>query len=115
MHPAFTFGRGDIDALARDLVATPGAVGAGPSPTTQELWARLHRDGTGSNALLDDVRAHLPCPVCVEHFDAYRREHPPAFGRGWFPWTVAFHNAVNARLGKPVLPLGTASRIWSRR
>ena len=31
----------------------------------------------------------------------------------YFEWTVAQHNLVNARLGKPQLSVADAHRIWS--
>ncbi len=81
---------------------------------TPEIWAWLHVDSRGSWALLHALRAELPCKPCVEHYDAYLRERPPVFGAGWFAWTVAFHNEVNVRIGKPFVPLAKAAYLWGR-
>lgn len=80
--------------------------------TTQELWTVLHCHPHGSHALLEHVRAELPCPSCVEHFDAFRRVYPPVYGPGWFEWTVELHNSVNALLEKPEWSLAEATRAW---
>lgn len=44
---------------------------------------------------------------CAQHWDAILRDEPPDLtSRAHFYWwTVAVHNQVNARLGKPVIAL----------
>lgn len=48
---------------------------------------------------------NLPCPECRLHAIQYAREYPPDFsGTDRFQtWAWRFHNAVNHRLGKPLL------------
>jgi hypothetical protein len=79
-----------------------------------QLWAALHTDPRGSWRLLRRVRAELPCETCVRHFDLFVRVFPPAFGEGWFAWTVQLHNNVNVRLGRPLWTLDQARRLWGR-
>lgn len=45
----------------------------------------------------------LPCLKCRNEYIAYKSSTPPA--KPYFQWTVAFHNSVNARLGKSQFPL----------
>jgi len=47
----------------------------------------------------------LPCPECRVHATTYAREYPPDFSgsTGLQTWAWRFHNAVNYRLGKPLM------------
>lgn len=47
----------------------------------------------------------LPCPECQQHATAYARSYPPDFSgsSGFQTWAWRFHNAVNNRLGKPLM------------
>jgi hypothetical protein len=47
----------------------------------------------------------LPCPECKYHATAYARAYPPDFSgsAGFQTWAWRFHNAVNLRLGKPLM------------
>jgi len=40
-----------------------------------------------------------PCEICRAHISEYLEEHPPEMSEFWM---CTFHNAVNARLGKPI-------------
>lgn len=82
--------------------------------TPPQLWALMHTDPQGSPMLLRTVFLELPCRECRLHFQAYQREDPPAYGAGWFAWTVRFHNAVNVRLGRAPWTLEEAARMWGR-
>lgn len=74
------------------------------------------------SALVDLVRGYvvlLPCAECRGHFaallDAYPPEAAARSGRQAFArWTVDAHNAVNARLGKPLLTYDQAARRYAR-
>lgn len=60
----------------------------------------------------------LPCIKCQEHLLKAMEELPldMAFVSGrksLFKWTVDLHNAVNARLGKPLVSYEDAERRWS--
>jgi hypothetical protein len=63
--------------------------------------------------------ALLPCAECRGHFSALLEAHPPEIaaqqGReGFARWTVDAHNAVNARLGKPLFTYDQAARRYAR-
>ncbi|GFR89101.1 sulfhydryl oxidase [Elysia marginata] len=47
----------------------------------------------------------LPCLECRIHSTKYAREYPPDFSgsAGFQTWAWRFHNAVNYRLGKPLM------------
>ena len=47
----------------------------------------------------------LPCPECRLHATRYARLYPPNFsgGSAFQTWAWRFHNAVNHRLGKPLM------------
>jgi hypothetical protein len=65
----------------------------------------------------------LKCGTCKPHCIAYQKEHP--ISRYWnvkdengqdigmFKWSWAFHNAVNSRLGKPIMDFKTAYDLYS--
>jgi hypothetical protein len=59
------------------------------------------------------------CAKCRNHAKEYVRSHPllPAVEStdplSLFKWTVDFHNAVNLRLGKPMINWQKAEKMWS--
>lgn len=88
-------------------VVAPEAWGRG-------VWFMLHKwsanmentpeNATSFIAMLEVILPNLPCGTCAQHATTYLRRHPPIYNGDdpyWaFRWTVAFHNAVNARLQK---------------
>lgn len=81
------------------------------------LWAEIHRRALvtagDDSAYLATIAPRLPCATCRPHWLEMLARTPPEFGAGYFPWTVARHNEVNARLGKPVISEDKARAIWS--
>lgn len=65
----------------------------------------------------------LKCNTCNKHCNAYIKKHPikdywnvkndKGEDIGMFKWSWAFHNAVNVRLGKPVMDFKTAYHLYS--
>lgn len=68
----------------------------------------------------------FPCTVCRGHCTDYISNHPmeeylgvyvdikgEKLMVGLFVWTVIFHNAVNARLNKPIMSWNTACDIYA--
>lgn len=65
----------------------------------------------------------LPCGVCRDHCSDYIKNHPFSQCYGvrdkngrdicLFKWTWEFHNAVNSRIGKPILDFDTAYSMYS--
>lgn len=93
-----------------------------PESWGRGVWFTLHRwtanmKNTPENAdafreMLDVVLRGLPCGNCARHAVSYLERNPPVFNDQdpyWaFRWTVAFHNAVNARIQKPLMSFGEA-------
>ena len=86
-------------------------------------WAELHLFALRNEwkgRLLHEWFVHwasdLPfegCP-CKEHFDQWVNQNPPDY-INFFPWTVRLHNAVNERIGKPVIEVDAARKLWKTR
>jgi hypothetical protein len=101
--------------------AAVGGDGRGPPPTKDVWgplgWAWLHRqaiDFPAAPAPPEQAAAFirfwafvqtLPCAECRVHATRYAREFPPDFSgsAGYQTWAWHFHNAVNRRLGKPLM------------
>ncbi len=89
-----------------------------------ELWAELHKLGlvmdAGVTSHTDAVRylawmkKRLPCGDCQAFYVDYLATHPPTFDGGFFNWTVTLHNAVNTKLGKPLVTEETARTLWTK-
>jgi hypothetical protein len=104
---------GGIDVASFKAEGAPPFQGA-------ELWAEIHsralrHDGSDDSAFIATVTARLPCSTCRPHWLAFLGATPPDFGPGYFAWTVAAHNEVNTRLGKPIVSIGQAFGIWTAR
>ena len=78
------------------------------------LRALAHRGDIDDTPFIDSVTSRLPCSTCRPAWLAFLAAMPPVFGPGYFVWTVAAHNEVNARLGKPILSAEQALEIWQR-
>ncbi len=48
---------------------------------------------------------------CRSFYNKYLKSTPPTFNK-YFEWTVGLHNAVNKKLGKPLISLEVARNIW---
>lgn len=81
------------------------------------LWAELHTralayGGNDDSAWLATFAHRLPCSTCRPHWLEMVQRTPPDFSEGYFAWTVARHNEVNARLGKRHVPIEEARELW---
>lgn len=96
-------------------------------PGTWDFLTRLAVKAVNSKLELEFKRElteaceGYPCHVCAGHCKEYMKNHPvdKYFGMfimvngqkvmiGMFIWIWKFHNAVNARLGKPIMDWDTA-------
>lgn len=88
-------------------------------PWCRPAWAALHRaaircpdepSAAEARTLAAGLRAFLaalPCADCRAHATAYAARVPPPCGDGSAAlqsWVWEFHNAVNQRLRKPLVP-----------
>jgi hypothetical protein len=78
------------------------------------LWRELHTKTDATPEYVASFRSRIPCGDCRKGWDVLQERFPPVYGEGWFEWTWRAHEAVNAHLGKPQVPLDDARRIWSR-
>ena len=86
------------------------------------LWNQLHQraikhDGTNDQKFIDDFSKKIPRYMkgcsCNEFWNKWKRDHPPDFSKDkYFKWTVDTHNAVNLKLGKPMMCLQDAIKRW---
>lgn len=103
--------------VERAIAQAPAWLRGVPGPM---LWAALHgralAQGTGeADAVwLAGFRQILPCGECRQHWDRMLAATAPIWGE-YFAWTVARHNEVNRRLGKPEMGLEAALQRWSAR
>lgn len=84
-----------------------------------KLWRFLHEsaligDPAKARELARSMTLKVPCGECkafwTQHVEA---NPPPTTSRDdLFAWTVAAHNAVNAKLGKLAVDLATARATW---
>ena len=79
-------------------------------------WKELHSRGLCSLSMehesdwFDAFLRGLPCPDCRRHFEEFLGRSPPVFSdrQAFFEWTVAAHNFVNRRVGKPEITIEAA-------
>jgi hypothetical protein len=95
--------------------APPALPATTPPPchdaTFRELWEEIHDPARKwEKAFQFSIWLRLPCGDCKKHFTEYVQEHPIPFGddAACWTWGVRFHDAVNARLGKPIMGLEAA-------
>jgi hypothetical protein len=92
----------------------------------QAFQARTHDKQISTIAFIKDVCYGFPCKVCKGHSTEYIKNHPleeyldilvdiggQRILLGIFVWTWKFHNAVNARLKKPIMSWDTVYNLYS--
>ena len=90
----------------------------------RSLWHELHlrpltyTEGDNDQIFICQFANKLPrylqgCP-CNEFFNKYRTDRPPVFTTRdeYFKWTWVLHNAVNAKLSKPLVTLKDAKAMY---
>lgn len=95
---------------------------AKPKPTGElmqkigpPLWADLHRwaltaDLSSAGEWLKMFTRRVPCGECRREFRSILHDTPPT--TDLFAWTVAAHNRVNRKLGKPEISIDDARTRW---
>jgi hypothetical protein len=110
-------------ALGRVAVAAVDGQAADNSLAAagRQLWAELHRralsyqgDEWDEHPWIACFARRVPCGTCRDEWRQLIQELPPDLTdrESYFRWTVRAHNAVNAKLGKPILSFEEATRLW---
>lgn len=109
---------GDAESFRKNRVAESEARRARVAERGRKAWAKLHKralkpvaDEVAEQAWLVMFGEGLPCGECKAFYMDYMKRKPVWFGE-FFKWTVELHNAVNQKLGKPVIELGSATALW---
>lgn len=127
----------------KDLVGEPGAVGVlsdykdhtDPKYIGPGTWNSIHRyaykaksrsQQEGFINFMVEICQGFPCTVCRGHCTEYIKNHPmeeyldvlveingEKMALGLFVWSWKFHNAVNARIKKPLMSWDTAYNLYS--
>ncbi len=86
--------------------------------TNQATWSDLHKyqpslDLKTNLLWMQDFSSRVPSVgcSCQAEWHQFIRHNPPDW-TNWFAWTVRAHNAVNLRLGKAVLSLEAARKMY---
>ena len=88
--------------------------------------ARTHAEQLSFIVFMKETCYGFPCVVCKSHCTEHIKNHPiedyldvlvdingQRLPLGLFVWTWKFHNAVNARLKKPIMNWNTAYNLYS--
>jgi len=91
-------------------------------PAGPAIWRRLHTLALawdGSKAALEKAVSlttnAIPCGACKRHWVQLIAEKPPTVetAEEFFALTVDWHNAVNERIGKPIMQLEDARALYA--
>ena len=85
-----------------------------------ELWKQLHIRALGNHindqAFIAEFTRKIPRYTtgcrCKEFWTNWIRGNRPTYGDEYFEWTVKAHNAVNRKLGKPILTVEEARQLY---
>jgi hypothetical protein len=106
----------EVDRSHETVPETPRILREG-----SRYWAELHlfalrHNGKQSAGWLKDWVESLPfdgCP-CKKHLEQHLGDNPPVWN-DFFVWTIELHNAVNIRIGKPLMDVENARQYWGSR
>jgi len=83
-----------------------------PTPVTVNAWEALHTLDPTPAAYDQWAKTSVPsCGDCRQHWQQITTKEPPDYDN-FFAWTVAMHNLVNTRIGKPIVSIADARTIW---
>ena len=105
---------GSIRKITRDVVSE----GISPIFWGARVWKILHdlaeltdTEIDGWQQLVSVLPNALPCPSCANHMREWVSGHPVCKD-GARQWRLAFHNAVNERLGRRVWDLAQLTALY---
>jgi len=85
------------------------------------IWIAKHLDAAEadtpvkSDLFCKQIRhicSNLPCPSCINDAMSYIAANPPEKSTDVFVWMHGFHNHVNQKLGKPLMPYAEARDLY---
>lgn len=91
------------------------------NPNTEhyhKLWEKLHSyqydNPKNTEFWFKDWSSQIPCGTCKAHWQDLILKFPPDYSsaENFFKWTVEAHNKVNERLGKSIVSIEEAKKIW---
>ena len=91
-----------------DIAATQG----------RNAWRFIHSQHCGTPEIVDKIKSLVPNSCgCQQAALSILSSMPPVYDSPecWFEWTIAFHNAVNTKLGKPTVSPDRAYMLWRHR
>jgi len=105
-------------APASEIIVKENATKPPLYPTGPALWKELHlraleREGQDDSAWMLKFENRIPCGECKRHFAEMLKSLPENYV-GYFDWTVKTHNSVNSKLGKPILSLEQARKLYEK-
>ncbi|MFH5806053.1 FAD-linked sulfhydryl oxidase, partial [Alienimonas sp. DA493] len=109
------------EAVSRQVGALVDRTRPNVTPKSAEGWRMLHEyalrydgDAEAAGAWLDRFAAGLGCDDCRGHWRKLTAENPPDLtdAETFFASSVAWHNAVNRRIGKPEVTVAEARERW---
>lgn len=111
--------KGEVKTLRIDVPQERIRIGYGSRDQQgRRAWSYLHLHSEGNPEIVQFVLESAPrgCS-CRTHATEILKTLPPVYGspESWFEWTIAFHNAVNAKLNKPTVSLDRAYMLWRHR
>jgi len=97
-----------------------------PTVVGPGLWYAIHsecKEAIDENtsvpviAFLYRRQFNFPCPKCKIHFGKYLADNPPSLikfsnPKALFHWSVDFHNSVNQRKSKAIIPYEEAEALY---
>lgn len=87
----------------------------------RRIWDQIHTKSANVvtpeqkveyNTWLRQIITTMYCSVCKAHATQYIQLHPPENAENPFIWGWEFHNNVNSRLGKPIMPYSDAANKY---
>jgi len=124
-HQEKTTPMGSAITFYQEKLSNPEIFGPG-------LWLHIHSKARRADTLekmllfaedMKETADDIQCSECSNHAKKYIQEHPieASFNIiedgeyiGCFHWTWKFHNAVNARLRKPIVSWETAKALFGK-
>jgi len=85
------------------------------SAAGRAAWRALHEQPLGDPAWFAQWQQRIPSGCgCHRKANDLLADYPPCYDspEAWFAWTVEYHNAVNAKLSKPTMPIELARALW---